>query len=127
MPASLGMLVQAFAVSIYPMLAPNSSWRVVVIAMMANGVGSDFFLPSNSSAVIANSKQEIYGVASRLLSMFANIGSTASIAVTIVGGRNVDTTQSRIRNNHKSDHSVLLYCERVRRGAPHRLLSLDWA
>jgi EmrB/QacA subfamily drug resistance transporter len=83
-PASLGLCVQAIGVSIYFLLTPTSPSWLVIIGTVIAGTGSAFFFPANSSAVMANSEQEIFGVASGLLRTFANIGLTASIAVAIV-------------------------------------------
>src|SRR5579875_2006998 len=85
-PASAGVLVSIISLGIfYLLLGTNTSTWVVIIGTMVNGVGSAFFYPANSSAVMANAEQEIYGVASGLLRTFANIGLTASIAVAMVG------------------------------------------
>jgi MFS family permease len=83
LPASLGLFIQAAGVSVYFFLAPDSPYWIVVLATIVTGVGSALFYPANSSAIMANSEQEIYGVASGLLRTFSNIGLTASVAVAI--------------------------------------------
>jgi MFS family permease len=83
-PASLGLFVQAVGISVYFLLTLTSPSWLVIVGTLVTGTGSAFFYPANSSAVMANSEQEIFGVASGLLRTFSNIGLTASIAIAIV-------------------------------------------
>jgi hypothetical protein len=80
----LGLFVQAVGISVYFLLTLTSPSWLVIVGTLVTGTGSAFFYPANSSAVMANSEQEIFGVASGLLRTFSNIGLTASIAIAIV-------------------------------------------
>ena len=83
-PASIGLGLQIVAFGIYSTLGTATPLAVVVVAALANGIGSGFFFPANNSAVMANAPQHQYGVASGLLRTFANVGMVASFAVALL-------------------------------------------
>ncbi len=83
-PASIGLALQIVAFVIYSTLGLTTPLVVVVVAALANGVGSGFFFPANNSAVMANAPSHQYGVASGLLRTFSNVGMVASFAVALV-------------------------------------------
>ena len=83
-PASIGLLIQIVSFLIYSSLGLTTPLAVVVVAALANGIGSGFFFPANNSAVMANAPSHQYGVASGLLRTFANVGMVASFAVALV-------------------------------------------
>ena len=83
-PASLGLALQAAAFVLYATLGVRTPLWIVVSAALINGIGSAFFFPANSSAVMANAPAGSYGVASGLLRTMSNIGMVASFAIALL-------------------------------------------
>ena len=83
-PASLGLLVQVAGVLVYTTLGVATPLWVVVVAATINGIGSGFFFPANSSAVMADAPPRDYGVASGLLRTLSNVGMVTSFAVALL-------------------------------------------
>src|SRR5262249_41186350 len=54
------------------------------VAAVFNGVGSGFFFPANTSAVLSNAPPDAYGVANGLLRTFSNVGMVGSFAVALL-------------------------------------------
>ena len=51
---------------------------------LVNGIGTSFFFPANSSAVMKAAPPDMFGIASGMLRTFANIGMVFSFAVAIL-------------------------------------------
>lgn len=83
-PASTGLLFQMIGILIYSTVGLTTPLWHIVVASIFSGVGSGFFFPANSSAVMANAPPDAYGVASGLLRTFANIGMVGSFAVALL-------------------------------------------
>ena len=83
-PATLGLLVQVAGVLVYTTLGVATPLWVVVVAATINGIGSGFFFPANSSAVMADAPPRDYGVASGLLRTLSNVGMVTSFAVALL-------------------------------------------
>ncbi len=84
LPASIGLGLQACGILLYASLTVTAPlWRVV-LASAVNGIGSSFFFPANSSAVMASAPVREYGVASGLLRTLSNIGMVGSFAVALL-------------------------------------------
>jgi len=84
LPASIGLALQAVAFGLYATLSTSSPLALIVFAALLNGIGSAFFFPANSSAVMANAPAGQYGVASGLLRTMSNIGMVTSFAVALL-------------------------------------------
>jgi EmrB/QacA subfamily drug resistance transporter len=83
-PASIGLLGQVCGVLVYATLGVATPLWVVVTAATINGIGSGFFFPANSSAVMADAPPKDYGVASGLLRTLSNVGMVTSFAVALL-------------------------------------------
>jgi EmrB/QacA subfamily drug resistance transporter len=83
-PASIGLMFQIVGILLYSTLAVTTSLWVVVVAAVFSGVGSGFFFPANTSAVLAGAPPGAYGVANGLLRTFANVGMVGSFAVALL-------------------------------------------
>lgn len=83
-PATLGLFIQIIALFIYAHLGGTTGLWLVVLASVINGVGSSFFFPANSSAVMKASPQEMFGISSGMLRTFSNIGMVFSFSVAIL-------------------------------------------
>jgi EmrB/QacA subfamily drug resistance transporter len=83
-PASIGLGCQIVGILIYSTLGFSTPLFWVVIASIFTGVGSGFFFPANTSAVLANAPPDAYGVTNGLLRTFANVGMVGSFAVALV-------------------------------------------
>jgi MFS family permease len=92
-PTTLGLGLQIAGILVYSTLGLATSLVVVVIGSVLNGAGSGFFFPANSSAVIANSPPDAYGVASGLLRTVANIGMVGSFAMALLAASSAVSRQ----------------------------------
>ena len=65
-------------------LGVSSSIYYVIIGTMITGFGGAMFWPSNSSAIMANVKDELRGVASGTFRLFSNMGLIGSFVIAFV-------------------------------------------
>jgi MFS family permease len=84
LPMSIGLGFQILGILLYSTLGLTTPLWIVVVASVFNGVGSGFFFPANTSAVLANAPADAYGVTNGLLRTFANVGMVGSFAVALV-------------------------------------------
>ncbi len=83
-PATAGLAVQAVSLALYAQLTISSGlWAVFAISVI-NGVGSGFFWPANTSAVMKAAPARVFGIASGMLRTFGNIGMVFSFSVAIL-------------------------------------------
>lgn len=82
-PASLGILLMGGSILVYLTLNVSSSLYTVLVASLITGIGSSMFYPANSSAVMANSPRELYGLASGFLRTMSSVGMLGSFVVAI--------------------------------------------
>ncbi|MDG6996981.1 MAG: MFS transporter [Nitrososphaerota archaeon] len=82
--ASIGLVVQASGFLVYSTLGINTSFALVVVGAILNGVGSSSFFPANNSAVMSSAPPQAFGIASGLLRTFSNIGMVCSFAVALL-------------------------------------------
>ena len=80
LPATAGLAIQVVSLAIYAQLTVSTGLWVVVLASVINGIGAGFFFPANSSAIMKAAPPEAYGIASRMLRTFSNIGMVVSNA-----------------------------------------------
>jgi EmrB/QacA subfamily drug resistance transporter len=84
LPATVGLALQVVALLCYAQLTLTTPvWLIVVISLI-NGIGTSFFFPANSSAVMKAAPPDMFGIASGILRTFANIGMVFSFAVAIL-------------------------------------------
>lgn len=83
-PASVGLLVQIFAMATYAQLGVSTPLAVVVMAAVVNGIGGGAFFPANNAAVMKVAPGRYFGIASGMLRTFSNIGMVFSFAVAIL-------------------------------------------
>lgn len=82
--ASIGLVVQASGFFVYSTLGLNTSFDLVILGAILNGVGSSSFFPANNSAVMSSAPPQAYGITSGLLRTFSNIGMVCSFAVALI-------------------------------------------
>jgi MFS family permease len=82
--ASIGLGVQAFAFIVYSTLGTDTTFLLVILGAVLNGVGNSAFFPANNSAVMSSASPQTYGMASGLLRTFSNIGMVCSFAVALL-------------------------------------------
>jgi EmrB/QacA subfamily drug resistance transporter len=84
LPATLGLGLQVIALLCYAQLTLSTPlWLIVAISLL-NGIGTSFFFPANSAAIMKAAPPDMYGIASGMLRTFANIGMVFSFAVAIL-------------------------------------------
>jgi MFS family permease len=84
MPATLGLAIQVIVLLCYAQLTLTTPLWLIVLISLVNGIGTSFFYPANSSAVMKAAPPDMYGIASGMLRTFANIGMVFSFAVAIL-------------------------------------------
>ena len=82
--ATAGIALQVLGIIVYMALGPSSSIFIVILGSLITGVGGAMFWPANSSAVMAHTEQQRFGVASGLLRLFASMGMMGSFIVVFV-------------------------------------------
>ena len=82
--ASIGLVVQASGFLVYSTLGIATSFALVIVGAILNGVGSSSFFPANNSAVMSSAPPQAFGIASGLLRTFSNIGMVCSFAVALL-------------------------------------------
>lgn len=82
--ATLGIAIQIVGVLVYLTISATSSIYVIILGSIIMGIGAAMFWPSNSSAVMANTEPQRFGVASGLLRLFSGIGMMGSFIVVMV-------------------------------------------
>jgi EmrB/QacA subfamily drug resistance transporter len=83
-PATLGLAMQVVVLLCYAQLTLTTPlWLVAAISLL-NGIGTSFFFPANSAAVMKAAPPDMFGIASGILRTFANIGMVFSFAVAIL-------------------------------------------
>jgi EmrB/QacA subfamily drug resistance transporter len=93
LPASIGLGCQIVGILIYSTLGLTTPFYWIVVGSVFTGVGSGFFFPANTSAVLANAPPSDYGVTNGLLRTFANVGMVGSFAVALVSAAAAITRQ----------------------------------
>ena len=83
-PATAGLTIQVAVLVAYAQLGLHTPLWVLVVIYVFGAVGSGFFFPANSSAVMKAAPGAEFGVASGLLRTFANVGMVFSFAVAIL-------------------------------------------
>jgi EmrB/QacA subfamily drug resistance transporter len=84
LPATLGLAMQVVVLLCYAQLTLTTPlWLVAAISLL-NGIGTSFFFPANSAAVMKAAPPDMFGIASGILRTFANIGMVFSFAVAIL-------------------------------------------
>ncbi len=83
-PATVGLALQVVALLAYAQLTLTTPLWVIVVISLVNGIGTSFFFPANSSAVMKAAPPDMFGIASGILRTFANIGMVFSFAVAIL-------------------------------------------
>jgi EmrB/QacA subfamily drug resistance transporter len=84
LPATVGLGLQVAVLLCYAQLTLTTPYWVIVVISLVNGIGTSFFFPANSSAVMKAAPPDMYGIASGMLRTFANIGMVFSFAVAIL-------------------------------------------
>ncbi len=84
LPATVGLALQVVVLLCYAQLTLTTPYWVIVLISLVNGIGTSFFFPANSSAVMKAAPPDMYGIASGMLRTFANIGMVFSFAVAIL-------------------------------------------
>ena len=72
--ASIGLVMQASGFLAYTMLGTDSTFALVIVGAVLNGVGSSSFFPANNNAAMSSAPKQAYGMVSGLLRTFSNIG-----------------------------------------------------
>lgn len=89
-PATAGLAIQIVALLTYAQLTTKTSYILIVIAAVVNGIGSGGFFPSNTSAIMKAVPQEVFGIASGVLRTFANVGMIFSFATALlIAGKSI--------------------------------------
>ncbi|HMD95561.1 MAG TPA: MFS transporter [Trebonia sp.] len=83
-PATVGLALQVVALLAYAQLTLTTPLWLIVVISLVNGIGTSFFFPANSSAVMKAAPPDMFGIASGILRTFANIGMVFSFAVAIL-------------------------------------------
>jgi EmrB/QacA subfamily drug resistance transporter len=81
--ASIGLAFQIFGILVYSTLSINTSYLLIIVGAIFNGVGTSIFFPANNSAVMASTPKRSYGVASGVLRTLSNTGMVSSFAVAL--------------------------------------------
>jgi len=84
LPATLGLAMQVAVLLCYAQLTLTTPLWVVAAISLLNGVGTSFFFPANSAAVMKAAPPDMFGIASGILRTFANIGMVFSFSVAIL-------------------------------------------
>jgi EmrB/QacA subfamily drug resistance transporter len=84
LPATVGLALQVVALLCYAQLTLTTPLWLIVVISLVNGIGTSFFFPANSAAVMKAAPPDMYGIASGMLRTFANIGMVFSFAVAIL-------------------------------------------
>jgi EmrB/QacA subfamily drug resistance transporter len=84
LPATLGLALQVVVLLCYAQLTLTTPYWVIVVISLVNGIGTSFFFPANSAAIMKAAPPDMYGIASGMLRTFANIGMVFSFAVAIL-------------------------------------------
>jgi MFS family permease len=84
MPATVGLALQVVVLICYAQLTLTTPLYLVAAISLLNGIGTSFFFPANSAAVMKAAPPDMYGIASGMLRTFANIGMVFSFAVAIL-------------------------------------------
>jgi MFS family permease len=82
--ASIGLVIQASGFLVYSMLGIDTTFALVIVGAVLNGVGSSSFFPANNSAVMSSAPKQAYGMVSGLLRTFSNVGMVCSFAVALI-------------------------------------------
>jgi EmrB/QacA subfamily drug resistance transporter len=81
--ASLGLIVQVAVLFMLRGLTSATTLVQVGIIEMAYGLGSGLFWPANTSAIMASSPPDRYGVSSGIMNTFRNSGMVMSFALSL--------------------------------------------
>ena len=81
--ASIGLLVQMIVLLMLGRLTASTTLLQVAVIEALYGVGSGLFWPANTSAIMAASPPESYGVASGIMNTFRNSGMVMSFALAL--------------------------------------------
>jgi EmrB/QacA subfamily drug resistance transporter len=84
LPATVGLALQVVVLLCYAQLTLTTPYWVIVVISLVNGIGTSFFFPANSAAIMKAAPPDMYGIASGMLRTFANIGMVFSFAVAIL-------------------------------------------
>ena len=82
--ATAGIALQILGVAVYMFLNATSSVYIVVLGSIITGIGGAMFWPANSSAVMAHSDPQKFGVASGLLRLFSTMGMMGSFIIVFI-------------------------------------------
>jgi len=81
--ASLGLMIQVAVLLMLRALTATTTLGQVAIIEAAYGVGSGLFWPANTSAIMASSPPDRYGVSSGIMNTFRNTGMVMSFALAL--------------------------------------------
>jgi hypothetical protein len=81
--ASIGLLIQMVVLLMLSRLTTTTTLLQVGIIEALYGVGSGFFWPANTSAIMSSAPPESYGVASGIMNTFRNSGMVMSFALAL--------------------------------------------
>ncbi len=84
LPATIGLALQVVVLIWYAQLTLTTPLWLIVFISLLNGIGTSFFFPANSAAVMKAAPPDMYGIASGMLRTFANIGMVFSFSVAIL-------------------------------------------
>jgi EmrB/QacA subfamily drug resistance transporter len=84
LPATLGLAVQVAALAVYAQLGVETGLWVVVAAAVLNGIGGGGFYPANMAAIMKAAPPQVFGMASGMMRMFANVGMVFSFSLAIL-------------------------------------------
>lgn len=98
-PTTLGLMVSAGSLFAIATLNGSTPLAIVVIALMANGVGSGMFEAPNNSAIMGTASQERLGVTAASLAVSRQVGLSVGIAL---GGAIFSSRQAHYQLTHSS-------------------------
>jgi EmrB/QacA subfamily drug resistance transporter len=84
MPATIGLGIQVLALLAFAQMGPGTPLPVIAVIYVVGAIGSGWFFPANSSAVMKAAPGQDFGVTSGLLRTFANFGMVFSFALAIL-------------------------------------------
>ncbi len=83
-PATIGIIIQAFALYILSGLTVLSPYFLIAAGLGIMGVGSGLFFSPNASAVMSSTPRGYYGVGSGMMTTLRNTGQVISIALALL-------------------------------------------
>ena len=82
-PATLGVLLQAFGVYWLSHLTIDSAYEQIAVGLALTGLGGGLFFSPNTSAAMSTAPPERLGVAAATLATLRNVGTVMSFAVAL--------------------------------------------